>query len=182
LDYLRKRPNFDILKLLFAERVILVEGPTEEMLINTVINKKYDSLNNIEIISIGQKGYRTFLDIWLQLNMENQNKKIAVVRDYDNQPKAKKDHDSYDDKYKNIMVRTTKEYTLEDDLVRAGDNCQVLAILFGVNNDFESVSKKLNDDKAEGMLAVCDAMLLEKDPIEIVLPPHICEVIKALSC
>ncbi len=28
LDYLRKRPNFDILKLLFTEKVILVEGTT----------------------------------------------------------------------------------------------------------------------------------------------------------
>ena len=30
VQYLSKRPNFDILKLLFSNRVILVEGTTEE--------------------------------------------------------------------------------------------------------------------------------------------------------
>ncbi|HCD3191569.1 TPA: AAA family ATPase, partial [Klebsiella oxytoca] len=30
-DYLRKRPNFDILKLIYADKIILVEGPSEEI-------------------------------------------------------------------------------------------------------------------------------------------------------
>ncbi|EMU6157835.1 AAA family ATPase, partial [Yersinia enterocolitica] len=60
VDYLRKRPNFDILKLLFANRVILVEGTTEEMLINTFLSKE-SKLQNVDIIAIGQRGYTKFL-------------------------------------------------------------------------------------------------------------------------
>lgn len=60
VNYLAKRPNFDILKILFAKRLILVEGPTEEMFINTFLDKEVEYLNEIEVIAIGQKGYKTF--------------------------------------------------------------------------------------------------------------------------
>ncbi|MFR2988300.1 MAG: TOPRIM nucleotidyl transferase/hydrolase domain-containing protein [Faecalibacillus sp.] len=41
--------------------MILVEGPTEEMFINTFLDKEVEYLNEIEVIAIGQKGYKTFL-------------------------------------------------------------------------------------------------------------------------
>ncbi|MGO4276665.1 hypothetical protein AB4Z22_43725, partial [Paenibacillus sp. TAF58] len=63
-----------------------------------------------------------FLDIWLVLNSGNSNKKIGIVRDFDNQPNAKQQHDEYDEKHGNIFVRTTVGYTFEDDLVSAGQN------------------------------------------------------------
>lgn len=179
LNYLRKRPNFDILKLLFARKVILVEGPTEEMLLNTILQTQSDKLNNIEVISIGQKGYRTFLDVWLKINKDNPEKKIGVVRDYDNQEQAKKDHDVYDNENENITVRTTTEYTLEDDFVRAGDNCKVLSELFGVDNDYEVVSKKMKEQKAGWMLQVCDGILTGE--LDIQLPEHIFEVIEEIK-
>ena len=40
-----KGPNFDILKILFAKRLILVEGSTEEMFINTMLDKEVGILN-----------------------------------------------------------------------------------------------------------------------------------------
>ena len=60
VNYLAKRPNFDILKILFATRLILVEGSTEEMFINTMLDKDIGILNEIEVIAIGQKGYKIF--------------------------------------------------------------------------------------------------------------------------
>ncbi|MGO4276095.1 TOPRIM nucleotidyl transferase/hydrolase domain-containing protein [Paenibacillus sp. TAF58] len=55
-----KRPNFDILKLI-SNRVILVEGPCEEMFINTQINLMKVQLSEIEIITIGPTKYlKTF--------------------------------------------------------------------------------------------------------------------------
>ena len=109
VNYLAKRPNFDILKILFAKRLILVEGPTEEMFINTFLDKEVEYLNEIEVIAIGQKGYKTFLDIWLQIHKEDSTSCIGVARDYDNQPNAKKEHQVYDDENKNIFVRTTED-------------------------------------------------------------------------
>lgn len=181
LDYLRKRPNFDILKLLFADKVILVEGPSEEMLINTFIQTKVNSLNNVEVISIGHKGYKTFLDIWLRINKNNSAKKIGVVRDFDNQQKAKEDHDVYDAENENIVVRTTKEYTLEDDFVRAGDNCKILSELFGTEIDYDTVAQSMKANKTGGMLKICDAMLSPDKTFDLVLPSHIMEIVEKLK-
>lgn len=180
LDYLRKRPNFDILKLLFANRVILVEGTTEEMLFNSFMLKN-ENLNNIEVISIGQKGYRDFLNIWLKLNKDNPDKKIGVVRDNDNQPQAQADHDLYDTENDNIIVRTSIGYTLENDLAASGDNTTLLSDLFDVDNSTDKVAKKMIAGKAECMLQLCDAMLRKNAPLDITLPPHIQQVIEELS-
>lgn len=180
VDYLRKRPNFDILKLLFANKVILVEGPTEEMLISTYLSKQ-PALNDIDIIPIGQRGYATFLDIWLALNKDNQNKKIGVVRDYDNSDAAKAKHDAYDTAHANVTVRTTTNYTLEIDLVEAEDNLALLNGLFEMAGDLAAVSDHMIKGKTARMLDVCDAMVDEENPLDIKLPAHIAEVIETLS-
>jgi predicted ATP-dependent endonuclease of OLD family len=180
VDYLRKRPNFDILKLLFANKVILVEGPTEEMLISTYLSKQ-PTLNDIDIIPIGQRGYATFLDIWLALNKDNQNKKIGVVRDYDNSDGAKQKHDAYDKANENVTVRTTKYYTLEIDLAEAKNNLVLLNGLFNMDGDLGEVSDHMINGKTARMLDVCDAMIDEENPLDIQLPAHLAEVIEALS-
>lgn len=180
VDYLRKRPNFDILKLLFANKVILVEGPTEEMLINTYLSKQR-ALNDIDIIAIGQRGYATFLDIWLVLNKDNPSKKIGVIRDYDDSDKAQARHDAYDAAHENVTVRTTKNYTLEIDLVEEEGNLALLNGLFGMNGDLKAVSEHMINGKTARMLDVCDAMVDEDNLLDIKLPAHIAEVIEALS-
>lgn len=180
LDYLRKRPNFDILKLLFANKIILVEGTTEEMLFNCFMIKN-ENLNNIEVISIGQKGYRTFLDVWLKLNKDNPNKKIGVIRDFDNQTQARENHDVYDRDNRNVFVSTTNGYTLENDIASAGNNTALLSKLFDVANIEQTVAEKMISGKAECMLELCDAMLREVNPLEITLPLHIQQIIDDLS-
>jgi putative ATP-dependent endonuclease of OLD family len=180
VDYLRKRPNFDILKLLFANKVILVEGPTEEMLISTYLSKQV-ALNDIDIIPIGQRGYATFLDIWLVLNKDNPSKKIGIIRDYDNSEKAKERHDAYDTAHENVTVRTTTNYTLEIDLVEAEDNLDLLNGLFDMTGDLIEVSEHMINGKTARMLDVCDAMVDEDTPLDIKLPAHMAEVIEAVS-
>jgi hypothetical protein len=173
VKYLSKRPNFDILKLLFSNRVVLVEGTTEEMFINTVLELDKKILTNIDIISISQKGYKTFLDIWKKLNSGN-NKKIGVIRDLDGQPQAKADHDAYDDNA-TIFVRTTTGYTLEDDIVSTGKNCKMIAEFFGLSNDPATVAEFLKSSKADNMLDLCNAM--QDGSILISIPEHITSVL-----
>ncbi|PSW29616.1 ATP-dependent endonuclease [Photobacterium phosphoreum] len=180
VDYLRKRPNFDILKLLFANKVILVEGTTEEMLISTYLSKQA-GLNDIDIIAIGQRGYTTFLDIWLALNKDNPSKKIGVIRDYDDSDTAKAKHDAYDTDHANITVRTTTNYTLEIDLVETDNNLALLNSLFVMTGNVKEVSDHMIKGKAARMLDICDAMVDEENPVDITLPAHIAEVIGAVS-
>ena len=176
VNYLAKRPNFDILKILFAKRLILVEGPTEEMFINTFLDKEVESLNEIEVIAIGQKGYKTFLDIWLQIHKEDSTSCIGVVRDFDNQPNAKQEHQTYDDENENIFVRTTEWYTLEDDLAATGKNETVIKDYFETQ---EAASKFLKDSKADNMRRLCEA--IAENEIIIELPKHIGEIIECVK-
>lgn len=176
VNYLAKRPNFDTLKILFAKRLILVEGPTEEMLINTLLDKEVGILNEIEVIAIGQKGYKTFLDIWLQIHKDDSTSCIGVVRDFDDQPKAKKEHQAYDEQYENIFVRTTEKYTLEDDLVATGKNAKIIKDYFKIEGD---VAKFLKDSKADNMRCLCEA--ISEDEITIELPNHIGEIIECVK-
>ena len=175
VSYLAKRPNFDILKLLFSNKIILVEGPSEEMLINTIFSNDTSNLNSIDVLSIGHKGFKMFLEIWLLLNKGNLNKKIGIIRDFDNQPKAKDDHDIYETENPNIFVRTTTEYTLEDEIVTNENNRNNLSKLFGVANNSNSISEYMKSCKTESILTVCNAWQLNKD---LIIPPkHISEII-----
>lgn len=181
LDYLRKRPNFDILKMLFADKVILVEGPSEELLINTFLLMQSSSLNNIEVIAVGQRGYRTFLDIWLTLNKGNPKKSIGIIRDFDNSPTSKAEHDKYDTDNENVFIRTTQGYTLENDFSRTGNNTKLLSTLFDIQENEDVVAAHMISGKTSRMLQVCDAMTREESPLAITLPDHIQQVIEALS-
>lgn len=174
--YLGKRPNFDILKLLFSNRVILVEGPTEEMFINTILNLNKDILQNVDVISIGHKGFKTFLDIWMKLNSDNKIKKIGIIRDFDSQPNAKKEHDAYDNN-KTIFVRTTTGYTLEDDIADTKNNGKIISEYFLLGGT-EEVSGYLKASKAENMINLCNSIQDKK--IEIIVPKHINEVLMKL--
>ncbi|MDY7766567.1 ATP-dependent endonuclease [Aeromonas caviae] len=165
---------------MFADKVILVEGPTEEMLISTYLSKQA-ALNEIDIIAIGQRGYATFLDIWLELNKHNQRKKIGIIRDYDNSEAAKTQHDAYDAAHENVTVRTTTNYTLEIDLVEAEGNLALLNGLFSMTGDVKAVSEHMINGKTARMLDVCDAIVNDENPLDIKLPAHIAEVIEALS-
>jgi predicted ATP-dependent endonuclease of OLD family len=184
-NYLRKRPNFDFLKLLFSGRTILVEGTTEEMLINSILNNDDKNVHPVEVISIGQKGFKTFMDIWLQVNKGNEDKKLGVIRDRDDHikdAKAKIDHEKYDTDNANIIVRTTEEYTLENDLVGAGDNLKSLRSIFGrEGDDVGQMAKYLISNKAESMLKICDAIFEKDKEKNIVLPAHIQEVVDFIT-
>lgn len=158
----------------------MVEGTTEEMLISTFLSKEANVLNDVEVIAIGQRGYTNFLDIWLALNKDNMNKKIGVIRDYDNSDTAKEKHDAYDLSNANVTVRTTKNYTLEIDLVETDGNLELLNTLFGMTGNITEVSDYMISGKAARMLDICDAMLAKEEPLDIKLPAHIAEVIEAV--
>lgn len=177
IKYLSKNPNVDIYNLLFAKKCILVEGLTEELLIKAYLRSKSE-LNDIEVISF-HKGYIDIIDIWLHLN-ENSTNRLGVVRDYDDQDNAKKEHEKYN-KYKNIIVATTMEYTLEPEIVNAGNNIEVLKRKYGSRFGWENMTaEEVQDDwrnsKSFIMLDVCQD-LINGDLPDFVMPPHIQKVL-----
>lgn len=177
-NYLRKRPNFDILKLLLSNKTVLVEGTTEEMLINAILYRDNKNVSSLEVISIEQTGFTTFMDVWLQVNKDNTKKRLSIIRDYDENDATKNNHEKYDTDNENIRVRTTAKYTLEDDLAEADGNLERLNTLF--NRKFKTSTQMadfLKRSKAERMLKIADSILDEKNKDPVKLPKHIQEAL-----
>lgn len=183
LDYLSKKPNLDFLKFLYSRKCVLVEGPTEEMLIKSYLYQQHNSLNDIEVLSL-HKGFSTMLDIWLKVN-SGTNHRLGIIRDFDNQPIAKQRHEKYN-KNANIYVTTTTEYTLEPEFVKTGDNYGKLEPYFKEVHGWTDIDTpdKLSDKwraaKTDTMLRFCQDIGTDhlKD---IELPKHIKVVLKFLQ-
>lgn len=183
LNYLGRKPNMDILKFLYSRNCILVEGPSEEMLIRSYINSRKRKLDDIEVLSL-HKGFRKMMDIWLKVN-KNSSNKLGIIRDFDNQLKAKQDHEKYNE-HSNILVTTTKDYTLEPEIINTKENFPQLKRYFSREHSWknidtrEELSEKWSKAKAETMFKFArDLMTGVLDNIE--LPTHIQKVINFLE-
>ena len=176
-DYLTKNPNLDLFKLFFSKKCILFEGISEEMLIRSYLDSK-NELSDIELISF-HKGYTKIIEIWKKVNSGTSNK-LGIIRDYDYQDKAKKDHDKYDDG-KTICVRTTDEKTLEPEIVKTGDNYTILKDKYGEtlgwkDMSFEEMQKAWQNAKASDMLTICKDIECGELP-DLEMPKHIKDVL-----
>lgn len=175
-DYLTKDPNTDIFKVLYSRKAILIEGITEELLIKSYLQTRSD-LNDIKVLSF-HKGFTKIIDIWEKVNKGTGNK-LGIVRDYDDQPNARNTHEKKQSKQ--VMVRTTKDYTLETDLTNA--NYVLLKKQYGETFGWkdmtaEEIQKDWRKDsmKTRVMLRICQDLLAgELDGL--CLPPHIQEII-----
>lgn len=180
-DYLTKNPNLDLFKLFFSKKCIMFEGISEEMLIRAYIDSKKE-LSDIEVLSF-HKGFIEIIKIWKQLN-KNTNNKLGIVRDYDDQEKAKKKHDKFDDGT-NICIRTTSEYTLEPEIVLTQNNYIILkeryGELFGWKDMTpEQMEKAWREAKASDMLTICKD-LANGELTDLAMPKHIQDVFDFLK-
>lgn len=180
-NYLSKNPNLDLFKLFFARKCILVEGLTEELLIRAYLDSKKE-LNDIEVISF-HKGFSDIIEIWLKVNNGGRNR-LGIVRDFDNQPNAQREHEKYNG-YLNVCVKTTVEYTLEPEIVKTGDNYTILKEKYGTEYGWDSLSKDQLADvwrsaKSEVMLQVCKDLAGGELP-NFKMPEHIETIIKFLD-
>ncbi|MEI3315568.1 MAG: AAA family ATPase [Eggerthellaceae bacterium] len=181
LDYFANNPNTDIFKLLFSRRLVLVEGITEELLIKAYLQTRPD-LDEIKVLSF-HKGYRDIIKIWKKINASTGNK-LGIVRDYDDQPKAKADHEALEDN--KVCVKTTKGYTLETDIVDAGANHALLVEKYGSYYGWDEMDEnQLQEDwrknrKTDVMLRICHD-LATGELIGFTMPQHIQEVLDFLQ-
>lgn len=180
-NYLTKNPNLDLFKLFFSKKCMLVEGISEEMLLRAYIDSRQE-LSDIEVLSF-HKGFVNIIEIWKKIN-ENTGNKLGIVRDYDNQEKAKEQHDKYDDE-KNICIRTTSEYTLEPEIVKTKNNYTVLKERYGEvfgweNMTADQMEKAWREAKASDMLTICKD-IANRELLDLTMPEHIQDVFDFLK-
>lgn len=183
LDYLAKKPNVDFLKFLFSRKCVLVEGPTEEMLIKSYLANQKNLLNDVYVISL-HKGFTKMINLWLKVN-EGSSNRLGIIRDFDDQPQAQVNHEQYN-QYTNIWIKTTESYTLETEFVKEEGNFEMLKSYFESNLNWEGIetaellSDKWRKAKTDVMLRFCQDIGSEELK-EIKLPQHIAGVLNFLA-
>ncbi len=149
-DYFKKLPGYDTLRMVLAKKAILVEGPSDEL----IVQKAYSILNNgklpiedgIDVISVRGVSFKRFLDIAKIL--QNQ---IIVITDNDGD-------------YEHNILEKYKDYIDLSNITICYDNdneCKTLESQILKCNDVELIKHILNreDTSKEELL---DYMLKNK--------------------
>ena len=126
-EYFEKLPGYDTLRLVLAKSAILVEGPSDELIVQRAFKDNYGVLpieHGVDVISVRGLSFKRFLDIAKKLD-----KKVAVVTDNDG-------------KYESRIKNKYKDY----------ENITCIKICASENNDLKTLEPQFvdaNKDKLE---------------------------------
>lgn len=126
IRYFKKLPNYETLRMVITEKVILVEGSTDELIVQAAYIKRYSKLpisDGIDIISVNSLAFKRFCDIATLID-----KKISIITDNDGDIE-KNITDKYNDYKKQITDEIINIYydrdennnTLEDSFLHANE-------------------------------------------------------------
>ena len=142
--YFRKLAGFETLRVILSDRAILVEGPSDELIIQKAYMKKHNGhlpiQDNIDVISVKGIQAKRFLTLAGDLPI-----KIAVVTDNDGD-------------YDNNIIARYKDFTEKDNIEvfsNKDNNQHTLEPSFVACNDEEKLKKFLNYN---GEKAISDYM------------------------
>lgn len=157
-NYFLKLPGHDTLRLILCRRAILVEGPSDELIVQKAFHMKHGKLPleaGVDVITVNSLAFKRFLDIALLLKLP-----VDVVTDNDGDLDAiKKKYADYADK-PGMNIRyspDTAERTLEPQLVKANGLEKVNAILGTSHPDLAALHKHMKDNKTECALKFFEA-------------------------
>ena len=151
-DYFLKLPGYDTLRLILAERAILVEGPSDELIVQKAFLMKFGKMPlemGVDVIAVSSLAFKRFLDIALVLNAD-----VDVVTDNDGDlDKLKKKYADYD--VGQIGVSYDEDVsctTLEPQLVKANGLQLVNQILGKSYSTEDELLKHMRDNKTKSAL------------------------------
>lgn len=157
--YFRKLSGYDTLRLILAKRAILVEGPSDELIIQRAYLDKHGKLpieDGVDIITVRGLSFARFLDISVQLK-----KKTVVVTDndgdYENNVKKKYAMFTIYDFIDVFAGEEVDGKTLEPQLIKS-NGLEVLNKVFG--RDYaseEELRVYMESNKTDCALSILDA-------------------------
>lgn len=106
-DYFKKLPGYDTLRVVLAEKVILVEGPTDELIIQRAYVDEYGVLpitQGIDVIVVDSLAFKRYCDIAVLLN-----KSVIIVTDNDGNIKT-----NIEDKYADYIGKDNLTFIYEE--------------------------------------------------------------------
>jgi len=152
--YFKKLPGYDTLRLVLSKAAILVEGPSDELVVHKAYLNKYGKLpikDSIDVISVNGLSFKRFLDIALLVN-----KKVAVVTDndgdYRNKVEGKYEEYINKDCIQICYDKDDNYKSLEHQIIKAND-LETLNRIFGrTEPDEDSMIMYLTKNKTEAAL------------------------------
>ena len=118
---LKRLPGYDTLRVALSHKVILVEGPSDELVLKKIYHRKHNRLpeqDGIDIIVVRGVGFDTFISVGMEIGT-----RINVLRDNDgdyeeNVVKARADYAAYPN-IKLISSAKNEEFSLEPAMIYA---------------------------------------------------------------
>jgi putative ATP-dependent endonuclease of OLD family len=149
-DYFMRLPGHDTLRLILAERAILVEGPSDELIVQAAYKKKYGKSPleaGVDVISVNSLAFKRFLEIAKLLE-----RKVAVVTDNDGSvARLQKKYASYAGlSHIGIHYDVDESFrTLEPQLLKANGRAAIEKILGKTFSDDNELLEHMISNKAD---------------------------------
>ena len=171
--YFMKLPGHDTLRMVLAGRTILVEGPSDELIVQRAYNQRHGKTpleDQVEVISVNALAFKRFLDIAVLLRLD-----VTVVTDNDGDPeRVRAKYAEYADR-DNITVCYSNDAeleTLEPNLVRVNDREAMNASLGTGDMDEDALVKHMKANKAD------TALKLFESARALVVPEYIDDAVR----
>lgn len=193
---LKRLPGYDTLRVVLAQKLILVEGPSDELLIKKIYLNKYGCLpeeKGVDIIVVRGIGFKNYLNIAKPLKHP-----VRVVKDNDGNYKT--NITDWSDTYKDCTFITyyspqyKEQYSLEPALIEANADTQknldhLAEIMLSTQtykiyqesdnlNDKKNFFKKWFDGKDRGDKKVDSAIRIFDSKKDIKFPNYLIEAVE----
>lgn len=175
-NFFMKLPGYDTLRVILCKKVILVEGPSDELIVQRAYRDEYGKMpieDGVDIFCVDALSFKRFLDLSIGLK-----KDIFVITDNDGnvEENIKQKYEGYlDSEYVHLCYDVDEEYpTLEPQLIKANaeDTNVIKKILGHEEYDDERLQKYMLKNKTK-----CALKIFESDE-SIKMPGYIINAIK----
>lgn len=156
--YFRRLPGYDTLRMILAEKTLLVEGPSDELIVQRAFFQTYGRsplAAGVEVISVNSLAFKRFLDIAQLLKLE-----VRVIADNDGKSAAKNaGYDAYSaEKTIGIHIGNDDSYpTLEPQLLKVNGLAKLNRILNKAYSTDDELIEYMTTHKADAALKVFDS-------------------------
>lgn len=156
-EYFQKLPGYDTLRLILSEKTILVEGASDELVIQKAYLDKYNKLpieNRVDILNVRGLSFLRFLEI-----AEKLKKEVIVITDNDG------DYDTLKNKYskymgnkkiKIVFSEDNSNPTLEPQIVACNELSLLNEIFSTKYKTKEDIKKYMQSNKTDCALKIFD--------------------------
>lgn len=147
--YFAKLSGFNTLRLILSKKCFLVEGASDELLLNKLYFQKYNKYpqeDEIDIICLNGIAFKRYLEIAKILDLE-----VVVFTDNDEKYETKmKNYEPYlYDKCKIVICNNNSLKTMEDIIVNSNDLTVLNTIFFKSFSTKEELLKDMKSNKTE---------------------------------